>query len=58
MNHRAIGKDRWCFEHRGFAPAKTFRPLPGMKRREVCEACFRKLRPVQFGDMPAEKCPF
>jgi hypothetical protein len=40
MNHRHLGRDRYCYECKTIKLTDGFRSLPGMKRREICADCF------------------
>lgn len=47
--------ERWCHTHKGFAPAKDFRFLPGAKRREVCANCYERIRAGVAAAVPASE---
>jgi hypothetical protein len=42
MNHRHLGRDRYCYECKTIKLTDGFRSLPGMKRREICAECYSK----------------
>jgi hypothetical protein len=57
-------RERYCFHAQHFAPASTFRSLPGAKRREICEACYASVMAqkdaakVMVGDIKCTDIPF